>query len=53
MSHYHRSLVLERASDLIGKAIALRPDYVQAHNNLGNALKDRGRVTGGYGRIRS
>ncbi|MCZ6743022.1 MAG: tetratricopeptide repeat protein [Alphaproteobacteria bacterium] len=28
------------AVELIGKAIALKPDYAEAHNNLGNALKD-------------
>ena len=31
------------AVDLITKALAIKPDYVDAHNNLGNALKDLGR----------
>ena len=30
----------ERAVELIGKAIALKPDYVEAHNNCGVALRD-------------
>ncbi len=25
-------------------ALALKPDYAEAHNNLGNALKDLGRL---------
>ncbi len=33
-----------RAIELIGKAIALEPTYAEAHNNLGNALRDQGRL---------
>ena len=33
-----------RAIELIGKAIALRPDYAEAHNNLGIALKNQGKL---------
>ena len=32
------------AVDLIGKALAMRPDYAEAHNNLGNALRELGKV---------
>jgi tetratricopeptide (TPR) repeat protein len=32
------------AVDLIGKSLAIMPDYAEAHNNLGNALKDLGRL---------
>jgi tetratricopeptide (TPR) repeat protein len=30
--------------DLMTKALAIKPDYAEAHNNLGNALKDLGRA---------
>jgi len=33
-----------QATALIGKAIALRPDYAEAHYNLGIALKDQGKL---------
>ncbi len=33
-----------QAIELIGNAIALKPDYAEAHNNLGNALRDQGRL---------
>ena len=29
---------------LLAKALALRPDYIEAHNNLGNMLRDMGRL---------
>ena len=32
------------AVQLIGKALSIRPDYVEAHNNLGNTLKKQGRL---------
>ena len=32
------------AVELSGKAIANKPDFAEAHNNLGNAYKDRGRL---------
>jgi len=32
------------AVDLIQRAIALRPNYAEAHNNLGNALRDNGQL---------
>ena len=31
---------MERAAELIGKAIALKPDFAEAHFNRGNALRD-------------
>lgn len=31
------------AVDLITKAVTVRPDYAEAHNNLGNAFQDLGR----------
>jgi predicted TPR repeat methyltransferase len=34
----------ETAIELIGKAIKLNPGYVEAHINLGNALKDQGKL---------
>jgi predicted O-linked N-acetylglucosamine transferase (SPINDLY family) len=34
----------DTAIDLIGRALAIRPDYAEAHNNLGNAFKGRGRL---------
>ena len=34
----------EDAVELINKAVAINPDYAEAHNNLGNALKDLGRA---------
>jgi protein O-GlcNAc transferase len=30
------------AIDLIGRALSIRPDYAEAHNNLGNAFKSHG-----------
>ncbi len=30
----------EKAVKLIGKALKLKPDYVEAHYNLGNALSN-------------
>ncbi len=33
-----------RAAELIGKAIALRPDYAEAHDNMGVALKAQGEL---------
>jgi len=32
------------AIDLIGRALAIRPDYAEAHINLGNAFKGRGEL---------
>jgi predicted TPR repeat methyltransferase len=32
------------AIDLIGRAVALKPDYAEAHNNLGNAFATQGRT---------
>ena len=34
----------EMAVDLIGQALALQPDYANAHYNLGNVLKELGRA---------
>ena len=35
---------LDEAIDAFRRAIALRPDYAEAHNNLGNVFKDQGRL---------
>ena len=32
----------EEAIDVLRRALMLRPDYAEAHNNLGNALHERG-----------
>ena len=40
----HQSGKNDIAVDFITKALALRPDYVEAHNNLGNALQDLGKT---------
>jgi len=32
------------AVDLIGKALTIKPDYVEAHYNLGNGLQERGNL---------
>lgn len=32
------------AIDLIGRAIAIRPDYAEAHNNIGSAFQDQGNL---------
>ena len=32
------------AVDLITKALAIKPDYAEAHNNLGNAFKELGKL---------
>ena len=34
----------ETAVDLIGKAIALKPDYAEAHNNLGSELVNQDKL---------
>src|SRR4051794_31679182 len=39
----HQNGQLERAIELIGKAIGLKADVAVAHGNLGNALKDLNR----------
>jgi tetratricopeptide (TPR) repeat protein len=38
------SVKFKKAADLIKKAIAARPDYVEAHSNLGNALQQQGKT---------
>ena len=35
---------LDEAIAAYNRAIALKPDYAEAHNNLGIALKDQGRL---------
>ena len=35
---------LEEAVAIYRKALAIKPDYAEAHNNLGNALKELGRL---------
>ncbi len=40
----HQQGDARRATALIGKALALRPNYAEAHNDLGNALKDLGKL---------
>ena len=42
----------ERGVELIKKAIALNPKVAEAHNNLGNALRDLKRFDGGAGKLR-
>ena len=32
------------AVNLITQALAIKPDYAEAHNNLGNALRDQGKL---------
>ena len=34
----------ERAVQLIGKAVQIKPDFAEAHGNLGKTLKDQGRL---------
>jgi predicted O-linked N-acetylglucosamine transferase (SPINDLY family) len=34
----------QQAADLIGKALARKPDYADAHSNLGNAFRELGRL---------
>ncbi|WP_146747635.1 O-linked N-acetylglucosamine transferase, SPINDLY family protein [Paramagnetospirillum kuznetsovii] len=34
----------ELAAERIARAVALKPDFAEAHSNLGNALKDLGRI---------
>ena len=36
----------DTAVDLITKALAIKPDYAEAHSNLGNALKEQGKLDG-------
>ena len=40
----HKMGKTEIVVDLISQAVAIAPDYIDAHNNLGNALKDTGRL---------
>src|SRR5258708_3678378 len=35
---------LEEAIAACHKALQIKPDYAEAHNNLGNALRDQGRL---------
>ncbi len=35
----------ERALEYLAQAITAKPDYDEAHNNLGNLLRDLGRLT--------
>ena len=35
---------LDEAEASCNQAIALKPDYAEAHNNLGNTLKELGRL---------
>ena len=30
------------------KALSIKPNYAEAHNNMGNALKDQGKLTKQY-----
>ena len=32
------------AVDLIGKALVIKPDYAEAHSNLGNVLQEQGKL---------
>ena len=35
---------LDEAVACYRRALELKPDYAEAHNNLGNALKDQGKL---------
>ncbi|MDC3129214.1 tetratricopeptide repeat protein [Paracoccaceae bacterium] len=35
---------IEEAIESFNKALYIKPDYVEAHNNLGNALQDQGKL---------
>ena len=37
---------LEEAIEAFNKALTIKPDYVEAYNNLGNVLKDQGKLEG-------
>jgi len=37
---------LEDAAEAYTKAMAIKPDFAEAHHNLGNALKDQGKLEG-------
>jgi tetratricopeptide (TPR) repeat protein len=40
----HQTGRSDNSLDLIRRAIALNPNYAEAHNNLGNVLKDKGQL---------
>lgn len=40
----YQTKMYDVAVELIGRAIELMPDFVEAHNNLGNALKAQGKL---------
>ena len=35
---------LEEAIEAYNKALSIKPDYAEAYNNMGNALKDQGKL---------
>ena len=35
---------LEEAIEAYNKALAIKPDYAEAYNNMGNALQDQGKL---------
>ena len=35
---------LEEAIQAYNKALSIKPNYAEAHNNIGNALKDQGKL---------
>ena len=37
---------LDEAIEAYNKALSIKPDYAEAHNNMGNALKDQGKLDG-------
>ena len=40
----HAAGETDRAVELVSRAIAVKPDYAEAHNNLGNLLQGLGRL---------
>ena len=35
---------LDEAIDAYNKALSIKPDYAEAHNNMGNVLRDLGKL---------
>ena len=41
---------IEKAIDAYNRAIQIKPDFAEAHNNLGNALKEQPEAVAAYQR---